>query len=156
MKSKAPDTALETEAHRRPSQMVGNYSSKYRTGNSKTFKEDLWRTPTSFPKPAGYAADGSQDVFLPGCLHLLPVDHFSGSAVCGNEIQNVLGSDVLDGRLEQGCARGSQADVSSDRSDDVCVRRLTHQMQCLPDAVFRNQVPPRRRAYSLARAASTL
>lgn len=108
------------------------------------FLKRLPRLTDAFPKPAGHIADGCQHVVLSGCLHLLTVDDFSGLAVGGRKIQHVLGSDALDGGFNHGCACRSYANLASDRSDKVRVRRLIHLTQCLLDVIFRHETQVRR------------
>ena len=77
------------------------------------------------------------------CFGLLVIDLLSGAAIHGSKVQHVFASERLDGALENGGTADTLAHLASDLPRKATIRRLAHQAQCLPDAIFRDQAKRR-------------
>ena len=80
------------------------------------------RLPHSGPESAGDLAQGIQDVFFSGGLHLLLIEDVAGAAVLGAQAQDVLASEPGNRAIQDRGTGGSLADVARERLESASRR----------------------------------
>ncbi len=90
-------------------------------------------------KASGHLAQGAQDIFFPGCLHLLLIEDITSAAAPGLQGQHILASDGRNRALEDRSAPGAFADCPSEFWSKPRVRTVPHQAKRVRNPLIRNQ-----------------
>lgn len=80
----------------------------------------------SRPEAAGNASQRIQDLFFPGRLRLLLIDHISGAAILRLQAQDVLAAQIRNRTFKDSGAAGALANLLRNFRRKACIWPLAH------------------------------